>query len=232
MGAGRTVASSRRRGSPASALRARTARGGPPAREPPPRLRPPAARLRSLGGRLPGRPPEDRAGPSLGRPLPLAPELAAPLPFCREDAEPERSLLERWPCGPPLRLSLPRPRDEEPFVGLGPEPDERWGDRRGEEGFPGTTTDPTCIPGGYLTAEPTPGRGERPPRGPLNLRNPGGVLLSQGVSSQVPSALEGLTAVFGMGTGVTPPLKPPEILSRVADARRRSRHTAAPSSTP
>src|SRR2546430_13902854 len=26
----------------------------------------------------------------------------------------------------------------------------------------------------------------------------------------VPSALEGLTAVFGMGTGGTPPIKPPE----------------------
>ena len=38
----------------------------------------------------------------------------------------------------------------------------------------------------------------------------GGVLLSQGVYPQVPSALAGLTAVFGMGTGVTPPLWPPE----------------------
>src|SRR6186997_2185461 len=38
----------------------------------------------------------------------------------------------------------------------------------------------------------------------------GGVLLSQGQSSQVPSALEGLTSVFGMGTGVTPPLWPPK----------------------
>src|SRR5438552_18002035 len=28
----------------------------------------------------------------------------------------------------------------------------------------------------------------------------------------VPSALEGLTAVFGMGTGGTPPIKPPESL--------------------
>ena len=38
----------------------------------------------------------------------------------------------------------------------------------------------------------------------------GGVLLSQGVSTQVPSALAGLTSVFGMGTGVTPPLSPPK----------------------
>ena len=38
----------------------------------------------------------------------------------------------------------------------------------------------------------------------------GSDLLSQGVTPQVPSALEGLTSVFGMGTGVAPPLLPPE----------------------
>ena len=38
------------------------------------------------------------------------------------------------------------------------------------------------------------------------MRKSGGDLLSQDVSVQVPSALVGLTAVFGMGTGVTPPL--------------------------
>jgi hypothetical protein len=38
---------------------------------------------------------------------------------------------------------------------------------------------------------------------------PGGVLLSHFVSEAVPSALEGLTAVFEMGTGVTPPPSPP-----------------------
>ena len=31
-------------------------------------------------------------------------------------------------------------------------------------------------------------------------------LLSQAVTHQVPSALKGLTSVFGMGTGVTPSL--------------------------
>ena len=35
-------------------------------------------------------------------------------------------------------------------------------------------------------------------------------LLSQGVSPQVPSALEGLTAGFGMGPGVPPPLQSPK----------------------
>ena len=37
----------------------------------------------------------------------------------------------------------------------------------------------------------------------------GNVLLSRGLSSQVPSALEGLTSVFGMGTGVSTLLWPP-----------------------
>ena len=43
----------------------------------------------------------------------------------------------------------------------------------------------------------------------LQKQKPGSVLLSHLVSKAVPSALEGLTAVFGMGTGVSPPLSPP-----------------------
>ena len=38
----------------------------------------------------------------------------------------------------------------------------------------------------------------------------GGDLLSHVVANAVPSALRGLTAVFGMGTGMTPSLIPPE----------------------
>ena len=43
------------------------------------------------------------------------------------------------------------------------------------------------------------------------LRNgcPGNDLLSHSASAAVPSALEDLTAVFGMGTGVAPPLGSP-----------------------
>jgi len=41
-------------------------------------------------------------------------------------------------------------------------------------------------------------------RAPWNY--PGGDLLSRAVTSVVPSALEGLTTVFGMGTGVAPPV--------------------------
>ncbi len=40
----------------------------------------------------------------------------------------------------------------------------------------------------------------------------GGYLLSQILADQVSSALEGLTSVFEMGTGVAPPATPPETL--------------------
>jgi hypothetical protein len=40
----------------------------------------------------------------------------------------------------------------------------------------------------------------------------GSVLLSQGDSPQLPSALRSLTSVFGMGTGVTFSLSPPDYL--------------------
>jgi hypothetical protein len=41
----------------------------------------------------------------------------------------------------------------------------------------------------------------------------GGDLLSQGREAQVPSALRGLTALFGMGRGVAPSLSPPKGVS-------------------
>ena len=41
----------------------------------------------------------------------------------------------------------------------------------------------------------------------------GNVLLSRAVSSQVPSALKGLTSVFGMGTGGTPSPSSPETVN-------------------
>ena len=49
--------------------------------------------------------------------------------------------------------------------------------------------------------------------GKTTLLESGGDLLSRAVSSQVPSALKGLTSVFGMGTGGTPSPLPPEIVS-------------------
>src|SRR5437588_9877793 len=47
---------------------------------------------------------------------------------------------------------------------------------------------------------------------------PGGDLLSRAVARAVPSALKGLTSVFGMGTGVTPPASPPRNLANGAKA--------------
>ena len=46
-----------------------------------------------------------------------------------------------------------------------------------------------------------------------SLLESGGDLLFRAVSSQVPSALKGLTSVFGMGTGGTPSPLPPETVS-------------------
>ena len=45
----------------------------------------------------------------------------------------------------------------------------------------------------------------------ISLLDPGDVLLSRAVASQVPSALRGLTSVFGMGTGGSLSLLSPEI---------------------
>ena len=45
------------------------------------------------------------------------------------------------------------------------------------------------------------------------LMESGDDLLSRAVSSQVPSTLKGLTSVFGMGTGGTPSLLSPEMVS-------------------
>ena len=61
------------------------------------------------------------------------------------------------------------------------------------------------------------------PRGGPYERN-GGDLLSQGREAQVPSALRGLTALFGMGRGVAPSLSPPKVVR--APSPRRSLKTA------
>ena len=77
------------------------------------------------------------------------------------------------------------------------------------------------LRGGSSTARPVVRRRSRyrqtrrrPPRwAGVIFEDPGGDLLSQGVYPQVPSARAGLTAVFGMGTGVSPPPWPPGNLS-------------------
>ncbi len=56
--------------------------------------------------------------------------------------------------------------------------------------------------------------------GALRAYKSGGVLLSQGISPQVPSALRGLTSVFGMGTGVTLSPWPPETCCQLGCTQR------------
>ena len=55
----------------------------------------------------------------------------------------------------------------------------------------------------------------------------GGDLLSQAVSHQVPSALKGLTALFGMGRGVSPSLLPPKTVEP-AEANHRPEEDGMP----
>src|ERR1700689_5535169 len=67
---------------------------------------------------------------------------------------------------------------------------------------------------------------------PVILEKTGGVLLSQALASQVPSALRGLTALFGMGRGVSPSLKPPEKGERPRPPGPSKLHSATASITP
>ena len=57
----------------------------------------------------------------------------------------------------------------------------------------------------------------------VSLNKGGGVQLSHPVSRAVPSALEGLTSLFGMGRGVTPPPKPPH--NKMTTDTRRGKST-------
>ena len=63
----------------------------------------------------------------------------------------------------------------------------------------------------YMVAVETPDRPRadrhnenEPPKGGSSDEATGGDLLSQALAGQVPSALWGLTALFGMGRGVSP----------------------------
>ena len=47
----------------------------------------------------------------------------------------------------------------------------------------------------------------------------GNVLLSHSLATTVPSTLVGLTSVFGMGTGVTPPVKLPQNIRTIMKYR-------------
>ena len=60
---------------------------------------------------------------------------------------------------------------------------------------------------------PSPEFTKKKARLSTSLLESGGDLLSRTVTSQVPSALKGLTSVFGMGTGGTPSSLLPEMVS-------------------
>src|SRR3982751_4488273 len=60
----------------------------------------------------------------------------------------------------------------------------------------------------------------------------GGDLLSREVALRVPSALAGLTALFGMGRGVPPPLSPPKLFVRYAHPQNSIATTSYSKSRP
>ena len=79
---------------------------------------------------------------------------------------------------------------------------QRWG-----QPCQGSVAEAATAPQAVLIIEP-PRRWpqkEKGPRGisPRAFHNPGGVLLSHAVTRAVSLAMQSLTAVFGMGTGVT-----------------------------
>ena len=86
-------------------------------------------------------------------------------------------------------------------------------------------------------ARPTPKTTNTAPGEPEAVfdQKSGGVLLSQGDFPQVPSALTGLTSVFGMGTGVTLSLWPPKLVvnrgstSRTPEQARTNLYQSKPS---
>lgn len=209
-------------------------------------LRPPAA-PRSSERVLPARPAPRPAPPP--RPAPLPPgrdepdrpegdEPAPPRPRPELEPGPERALelLPRGPAAdrPPRLPSRGLERASEGGIGqscgrarrCAPRP------RRGRPSGDGGDTLPADAgrrrPS--ICGTPVQGVGKRrraEPYGSALREKSGGVLLSQGRSSQVPSALEGLTSVFGMGTGVTPPLWPPK---SVVNYERRSGRTGSAAS--
>ncbi len=141
-----------------------------------------------------------------GRPvraIPPAPSRCRATPFPLAPADERRAGVPGASVRlDPLGAPVAELRDVPGWAFLRPWPPPSEVRRRGGEA--GTTVDPT----GRRDEAPHPFGGAGPRRHDYS----GDVLLSQGESPQVPSALAALTSVFGMGTGVTPPLWPPETL--------------------
>ena len=152
-----------------------------------------------------GRPPAARPAPD-GRPMRCSPPRR-----CRLGATADAGL-------PPVRRAVRRPIGAAPSSAGGPTPPPP--SRRG--GREGSTRGHVRRCYGPATGRKTTKSASRRRRS--SLEKSGGVLLSQGVYPQVPSALTGLTSVFGMGTGVTLSLWPPKsVVNRCATHTEDSR---------
>ncbi len=201
--------------------------------EPDPLARVPGRRPRAWSSRSDGRPCGRRwpsrvpARPSTGRSPAARSRRGRPFPPLARSPT---------PADPADRLGRPACRGGRPEPGRPPWPSRppRAGGGGRESGMSDDTTGGHPRVDRALDPRRSPYATKRPQRmEALRTARSGGVLLSQGVYPQVPSALAGLTAVFGMGTGVTPPPWPPEICcQRGAPDRIAPIGTAAPMRTP
>ena len=162
-----------------------------------------APRLRTASRRLPAADPAHRG--------PAAPTAA----------HPHRRLLDRQPPGAGAAWSAPRPGL--PHAGSSPGvsgPDAAAPGLGGRARRPARRSPRSAglhrrsgRPTGAARVRRSPrANDDEPPVGRLVDEETGGDLLSQALASQVPSALWGLTALFGMGRGVSPTQWPPEIV--------------------
>lgn len=150
-----------------------------------------AGRRRRVAARIPSHAPVlpiacQRPAPACHRPVRACRRSA---PACVRTVRPCRRAAFRLPCRP---TGLPRDLAGVPV-------------RARRTGGADVAACPTRYPG---TCRPDANGPRR--SGARSVRNFGGVLLSRGAYPQVPSALAGLTSVFGMETGVTPPPWPPK----------------------
>ena len=144
-------------------------------------------------------------------------------PSCGRAAAASRAdrARDRPPTGPRLHRGSGRPAHAPGPVSLQAPtgPTARTGPttrrQRPEGGFPGASSsgDKSAIDGCLKNEPPCRFRGG-------GLDKSGSVLLSHTVSRAVPSAMRGLTSVFGMGTGGTPSPKPPETCSGPRGTRK------------
>ena len=130
-------------------------------------------------------------------------------------AEAVSSTAQRTADGASLFSGGPEPLDADQLARLFPalprellfsERNSATTGRSGRRGSFARRSFPTWVRGDSRNKK----RASHPRR--CEAQKPGGDLLSHRVPPAVPSALEGLTSVFGMGTGVAPPALPPENL--------------------